>query len=256
VNAAQSSADPAGETLSARQRRELKVYLLAGTAALEFMLASAALLYAFVNGHTGPDGRFVFAFPVTAFAAAALLVPALLLLFVHLADVGLFRKGRPGSAPGTEGERAGGQAAAAWEALLPERLARLFRILRGVPAVALLVGIILLGAALLTLDGVLGALGRLAAIFAPHAELLLVCLSAAACFAVAGVLLLRYRTRRMREEYAFRREVLEKTGVIIVEKGSRALPPDVIGVTPQILPAAEPDRPALPPAPGDERPGA
>jgi hypothetical protein len=251
--------DSSGETLSARQRGELKLYLLAGAAALEFMLASGALLYAFVNGYTGPDGRFVFAFPVTAFTAAALLVPALLLLFVHLAGVGLFREGKRGSAPGTEAsdtfraeeESAGGQDAAAWEALLPERPARLFRILRGVPAVALLVGIILLGAALLTLDSVLGALGRVASVFAPHAEMLLICLSILVCFAVAGVLLLRYRTRKMREEYAFRREVLEKTGVIIVEKGSRALPPDGMEYVQQVLPAVELDRPALPPAPED-----
>jgi hypothetical protein len=254
--------NPAGETLTARQRRELKLYLLVGAAALEFMLASGALLYAFVNGYTGPDGRFVFAFPVMAFAAAALLVPALLLLFVHLADVGLFRERKRRSAPGAdasgtlraEEENAGGQAAAdaeAWETLLPERPARLFRILRSVPAVALLVGIILLGAALLTLDSVLGALGRVASVFAPHAEMLVICLSAATCFVAAGVLLLRYRTRKMREEYAFRREVLEKTGVIIVEKGSRALPPDGMEYTARVLPAVEPDRPALPPAPGD-----
>jgi hypothetical protein len=258
--------DPAGETLTTRQRRELKLYLLAGAAALEFMLASGALLYAFVNGYTGPDGRFVFAFPLMAFAAAALLVPALLLLFVHLADIGLFRERKRGSAPdadasGTlraEGGSAGGQDAAnaeAWEALLPERPARLFRILRGVPAVALLVGIILLSAALLTLDSVLGALGRVASVFTPHAEMLVVCLSAAACFVAAGVLLLRYRTRKMREEYAFRREVLEKTGVIIVEKGSRALPPDGMEYTARVLPAVELDRPALPPAPGNNEAG-
>jgi hypothetical protein len=255
-------ADPAGETQAARQRRELILYLLAGAAALEFMSASGALLYAFVNGYTGPDGRFVFSFPLIPFSAAALLIPALLLLFVHLADVGLFRERNRASATATDsagtlragGEGAGGQAAAdaeAWEALLPERPARLFRILRGVPAVALLVGIILLGAALLTLDSVLDALGRLASVFAPHAEMLLVCLSVLVCFAVAGVLLLRYRTRKMQEEYAFRREVLEKTGVIIVEKGSRALPPGGIEVVPQILPALESERPALPPAPED-----
>jgi hypothetical protein len=257
-------ADPAGETPAARRRRELILYLLAGAAALEFMLASGALLYAFVNGYTGPDGRFVFSFPLLPFSAAALLVPALLLLFVHLADVGLFRGRNRASATAADAagtlragrESAGGQAAPdaeAWEELLPERPARLFRILRGVPAVALLVGIILLGAALLTLDSVLGALGQLASVFAPHAEMLLVCLSILACFAVAGVLLLRYRTRKMREEYAFRREVLEKTGVIIVEKGSRALPPGGIEVVPQILPAVESERPALPPAPEDKQ---
>jgi hypothetical protein len=57
----------------------------------------------------------------------------------------------------------------------------------------------------------------------------------------------------MREEYAFRREVLEKTGVIIVEKGSRALPAIDVEYVPRILPAGEPDRPALPPAPEDKR---
>jgi hypothetical protein len=239
--------DPAGETPDARRRRELKLYLLAGAAALEFMLASAALLYAFVNGYTGPDGRFIFSFPLPTFAAAALLIPALLLLLTHLADVGLFREHDRISA--SSADSAGSLGAETWDALLPERTAKFFRILRGVPAVALLVGIILLGAALLTLDGVLGALGRVASIFAPHAEMLLICLSVLVCFAVTGVLLVRYRTRKMQEEYAFRREVLEKTGVIIVERGSRALPPDGMEIVPRILPAVEDDRPALPPAP-------
>jgi hypothetical protein len=231
-----------GERLSARQRRELRVYLLACIAALEFLLASGAVFYAFVNGYTGPDGRFVFSFPLLAFAASGLGIPALLLLFVHFADVGLFR---PAGSVGTADGKA-------WHELLPERPAKLYRILRGLPTVALLAGTVILGAALLTLDSVLSALGRLASALTPHIGTLLICLSVLTGLIAAGVLLLRYRTRKMLAEYEYRRDVLEKTGIIIVEKDSRALPWAGMDVEARVLTAAEGGLPALPAAENKE----
>jgi membrane protein implicated in regulation of membrane protease activity len=244
------AAEPTDETPTARRRRELKLYLLAGTAALEFMAVSGAILYAFVNGRAGPDGRFVPAFPLLAFAAAALLIPALLLLCAHLADAGLFRP--PAESAGQDAENSDER----YERL-PGRAAKLIRILRGIPAVGLLVGIILLAAAMLTLDSVLTALGRAASIFAPHAGMLLICLSVLAGLVAAGILLLRYHTRKMLAEYEYRREVLEKTGMIIVEKGARALPPGDMEIIPRVLPAvidADEQPPALPEADGEKLP--
>ncbi len=216
--------------LSEKQRRELWLYLAVSICAVELLLTVAALLFGFMGGDGKP------AFPWLAWGVGVVLAPALLLLAVHFADVGLFR-----AAPDD----------AEWQQHLPERLQRFYRIVKGAPTMAVLLGIVILGAALLTLDEVLNALARFGSVLVPYIPHLVVGVAVVILAVVGAGVWLAYRTRRLREEYDFRREVLERTGVIIVDKGSTVLPgpgtPD--GGLPKTLEAGDVfEAKALPPS--------
>ncbi len=189
--------------LSEKQRRELWLYVGVSICAVELLLTVAALLFGFMAKSGGP------AFPWIAWGVGMVLGPALLLLAVHLANVGLFRP-----APDD----------AEWQRHLPERLQRFYRIIKGAPTVVVLLVVVVLGVALLTLDEALGALSRFGAALAPYIPHLVIGTAAVLLAAIGAGVWLTYRTRRLREEYAFRREVLERTGIVIVDKGSTALP--------------------------------
>ena len=220
--------------LSEKQRRELWLYLAVSIFAVELLITVAALFFGFMA--TTGDGRM--AFPWLAWGAGMVLAPALLLLAVHFADVGLFA-------------RSHGDADAEWQKHLPERLQRFYRIVKGAPTVVVLLGIVIAGAALLTLDEALNALSRFGSVLVPYIPHLVVGTAVVILFFIAAGVWLSYRTRRLQEEYAFRRDVLERTGVIIVDKGSTALP-GAQGQEPQVLEAGEIfEAKALPPAPED-----
>jgi membrane protein implicated in regulation of membrane protease activity len=126
-----------------------------------------------------------------------------------------------------------------WQNLLPGRLKKAYRIIKAAPLVVLLAGVIALGAALLTLDGFLSAIGRFADILIPHTRSIIICAAVSIAVLVLGVLLLNYRTRKLIAEYEYRREVLEKTGIIIIDKGTRALSADPSGDVPYVLVSGE-----------------
>jgi hypothetical protein len=190
-----------------RKRREMLLYLGISIAAVELFIFVGGLCYGFIaSWGRGPAGL---SFPWLLWASLAVIAPAVILLAVHQADVGLFRAREDES-----GE---------WQQRLPERMRRLYRILKGAPVVVVLTGLIVLGAALLTLDGALSAIASAASVLTPYIPHLVGGAAFVLGVAVAAAVWLNYRTRRLYEEYAFRREVLEKTGVIIVDKGSSPL---------------------------------
>jgi len=221
--------------LSEKQRRELWTYIGVCIVAVELLIAGGALLFAFMgaSGGGGTVSRAV-SFPWVTWAAVALLTPAFILLAVHLADVGLFRA--PGSAASEQ----------EWQKHLPERLQKIYRIIKGAPVLVILLGVILFGVGVLTLDGAFSALQRLGAALAPHMPYIVGGISLVLCAIIIAVVWLHYRTRRLIAEYEFRREVLEKTGVIIVDKGSTPLPPGGVGDVPYALVAGEEETKALP----------
>lgn len=202
---------PPPSALSEKQRRELWVYMAVSIVAVELLVGVGAVLYGFISIEPGTaDG---FAFPWMSWGAVAVMAPTLILLLAHSADVGLFR------APG------GAQAEKDWQRMLPERLQKLYRIFKGAPVVVVLVGLVALGAAVLTLDGALSAVGRFGSSLLPYLPWIIGGVCGVAGVIVLAVTWLHFRTRRLIAEYEFRREVLEKTGVVIVDKGSVALPP-------------------------------
>lgn len=212
-------------SLSEKQRRELWIYIAVSIVAVELLVAVGGVLYGFMM--PGADGRHGFSFPWLSWGAVAILAPTLILLLVHFADVGLFRP--PGGAASEQ----------EWQKHLPERLQRFYRIIKGAPVVVVLIGIVLLGAALLTLDGALSALMSLGTVLVPYIPHIVAALVVLAAVIIAASAWLSYSSRRLMAEYEFRREVLEKTGVIIVDKGSTPLPPGGAGDMPYAIASSE-----------------
>jgi hypothetical protein len=219
-------ADQPPPALSEKQRRELWLYIAVAIASVELLAGVMAVVYGFMQSSSA-TGQRGFAFPLLYWAATALLLPALILLLVHFADVGLFKT------------RAGKNSDEEWQRHLPDRMQRLYRIIKGAPAAVILLGIVALGAGLMTIDGALGLILEFAAALKPHIPHIIAALTAAFSIIVLAVALLHYRTRKLIAEYQFRREVLEKTGIIIVDKDSVALPPGGIGDVPYRLVGAE-----------------
>ena len=220
---------PSRPVLSEKQRAELWMYIAVSIVAVDLLVAVGAVIYGFMS--TGVvAGQRVFAFPWLSWGAVSVVAPALILLLVHFADVGLFR-------PPTAGQESEQE----WQQHLPQRLQRLYRIVKGAPAAVILLSIVALGAALMTIDGALGLVVDFASALKPHIPYIAGALAAMLTVIALAVIWLNYRTRRLVAEYQFRREVLEKTGVIIVDKGSTALPPGGIGDVPYVLVSGEED---------------
>jgi hypothetical protein len=102
---------------------------------------------------------------------------------------------------------------------VPQRLQRFYAIIRNAPTVVVLVGILLLGAGIIFVDGALSALTQLGGklmeytpwIAGSTAAFLAVCYVAHRWFV--------FSQRRMEQEYAYRHEVLQRTGIVLVDQG-------------------------------------
>ena len=216
-----------------RQSKDMVLYLSMAIIFVELLITLVALCYGIVTASpSASGGPPQFNFPWVAYFIALGVAPAVLLLMVHLAGVGLFRSLR-----GHEDDDA-------WQEKLPDRIRRVYALIQGAPVVVLLLGVILLGALLFFVDGALGILMRMAQTIEQYLPWIIGGIAGIACVSVAARYWFGYRSKRIAEEYAFRREVLEKTGVIIVDKGSMPLPPG--DTRHYALPAAEEE--ALPPA--------
>lgn len=197
-----------------RRHGDLLFYLSVAIFFLELVVAAVAFFYGVIHAEPGVGGGPPrFQFPWLAYALAAVLTPAALLLIVHLAGVGLFRSLR------------GGESDEAWREQLPERLRKAYAIIQGAPTAVLLLGVLLLGVALFYFDGAVTALMRLARAAEQHLPWIVGGVAVTLCVGYTARIWFNYRTRRMEAEYRFRREVLERTGVIIVDQGCVRLPP-------------------------------
>ncbi|MDR0239378.1 MAG: hypothetical protein LBI88_03990 [Deltaproteobacteria bacterium] len=216
-----------------RQSKDLVSYLSMAIIFVELLITLGALCYGIVTASpSAGGGPPQFNFPWIAYFIALAVAPAVLLLMVHLAGVGLFRSLR------------GHEDDAAWQEKLPDRIRRVYALIQGAPVVVLLLGVILLGALIFFMDGALGILMRMAQTIEQYLPWIIGGIAGIACVGVTAKYWFGYRSKKIAEEYAFRREVLEKTGVIIVDKGSMPLPPG--DNRHYALPAAEEQ--ALPPA--------
>ena len=216
------------------RRQELWLYVSVAIVAVELLVTVVALCYGIITAPPQTGDGFHLAFPWLSWIAAMVIAPALIIVAVHLAAGGLVGSG----------ERSA-EEDAAWQAHLPERIQRLYRIMKGAPAIVLLLALILGGVTLATIDGALKALSQAAGALLPYLPYFIggfVLLAGAVTGAMAWF---RYKNNRLQAEYAFRREVFERSGVIMVDTGSVALPPAGGGplaleggaASPQALPA-------------------
>lgn len=201
-----------------KQHKDLLFYLSIGIVFLELIVGGVAFFYGVIHAKPAQNGLPPqFQFPWLVYSITAVVAPAVLLLIVHLAGVGLFRSLRD-----TREEDE------AWRQDLPERLRKVYAIVQGAPTMLLLVGVIGLGAALFYIDGAMTALFRLGSTVEVYLPWIIGAVAGGWCLAYVARVWLNYRTKKLEAEYAFRREVLERTGVIIVDRGSVQLPPSLL----------------------------
>ncbi len=217
-----------------KEYSDIVFYLFIAIFLLELVVAGVAFFYGIIHAVPDPNGGAPrFQFPWLAYVLAAVLAPAGLLLILHLSgvDVFSFRRGRDDEA---------------WQAELPTRLRKAYIIIKNAPTIVLLVGVLLLGAALVYVDGALNALFQLSDSIGQYLPWIIGGIVVVWCVTYMGRVWFAYRSKRVEEEYAFRREIFERTGQILVDRGTMQLPPQeqniaIEAATVEALPVAEPD---------------
>ena len=222
------------------QNREIVVYYLIAVAFLELIVGAVAFFYGVVHAEPmGPDGVRMASFPWVGWLIAAILSPVGLLLILHLSGQYFSRSLNATSADGMAGGADAGEE-------VPERVQRLYAIVKHAPTVVVLLGLIALGGALFFLDSAMDVLISMGRGILPYLPWILGSLTVflIVCYIVRQIFVARHN--RMQQEYAYRLKVLEKTGIIIASKGSEPLKLEDGRIVP-----IESGRPqaALPPSP-------
>ena len=202
--------------------KDALIYLMVAIFFVELVVGGVSFFYGVMHAAPEvPGGPPLARFPWLGWAVAAVLAPVGLMLIVHLSGTWVSRYlGRE------DNMRAEAQAGAqsADDEQVPERLRRFYAIIRNAPTVVLLLGIMLLGAGLFFVDGAFSALVRLGGALTDYIPWIAGSLAAmiAVCYLVHRWFM--YRHHRMQQEYEYRREVLERTGIVLVDKGCIPLP--------------------------------
>lgn len=190
-------------------------YLFIALFFIELIVGGIAFFYGIIHARPEiPGGPPIARFPWLVWALSAVLAPVAFLLIVHLTGslISSTIKQDPSDSPDSlEKEE------------LPEGMRRFYAAVRHAPAVVVLLAILLLGTSLFFVDGALTAVKHLLVNLVPYIPWLAVSFAAllAICFVTHAILV--YRQRKMENEYAWRREVLEKTGMVITDNSTRTL---------------------------------
>ncbi len=197
-----------------KSRRELWMYLGVGILSIDLLVTVACVCYAFITASPNAQGVRSISFPLLQWVAGIITLPALLVAAIHFTGVGLFTQ-----------SKANKQAEEQWEDQLPKRLQKVYLFLKGAPVFVIILTFILIGGTLATIDGALTALSNVTATFVPYLPYILGAFALIVCCFFIVSAWLKHSAHKLQEEYAFRREVFERSGIIIVEKNSVALPP-------------------------------
>lgn len=205
----------------AGEHQDALFYLLIAIFFIELIVGGVAFFYGII--HATPEtagGPPMARFPWLAWGIAAILSPVALLLIVHIAGTWVSR-----TLTREEGNKADSRPD---EKDLPDGMRRFYASVRHAPTLVVLLAILLLGIALFFVEGAFTSLASLGHALLPYLPWL--CCSIAALLAICflGHAFMVYRQRKMENEYAWRREVLEKTGLVLVDKNSLALPQDSV----------------------------
>ncbi len=200
--------------LQSQEYSDMVLYLFIAIFILELIVGGIAFFYGIINAIPDPNGGAPrFQFPWLAYGLAAILAPTGILLILHLSGVNVFNK-----------QKLDGENDEAFEQQLPERLRKAYIIIKNAPTVVLLLGILLLGVGLVYVDGALNAIYKLSQDAGQFLPWIISAIVIVTCVTFMGRTWLAYRSKRLEEEYAFRREIFERTGEIIVDRGAMRLP--------------------------------
>lgn len=191
-----------GRRFSEKEQKSLFLYLVIGIVLAELAVTVGAIVISITHAEPSATGVPRFRFPWLGYLVAVVMVPALAMLLVNLVSLGFSRDARGGEAD-LEG--------------VPQRLQTFYALVRGAPTVILFAGFVLMGAAIYYLDGVMALLLKLGEHF--HLVAIWIVGGFAAAWTVSYIVRawMHYKTRQMEAEYAFRHEVLERTGMVILD---------------------------------------
>lgn len=202
-----------GHLLDEKEQKNLLFYVAIGIVLVELAITVVAIAYAISTGEQTPGGMIRFRFPWMAYLVSVVVVPALIMLIVHMIGMSFSRNLHGDTTPEPEVDER-----------VPEKLRALYSLIRGAPTVILLIGLVGVGLVLYYVDGVVSMLLRIGNSVETIAPWVTGGLVVAWCVGYVGRMWFLYRTRRMEEEYAYRRDVLERTGLIILDSGRPMLP--------------------------------
>lgn len=214
------------------EHQDALFYLLIAIFILELAIGGIAFFYGII--HAVPEyegGPPVARFPMLAWAAAAILTPVALLLIVHL--TGSWLSGY------LKGENLQNKKADISDADIPKSLKRFYASVQHAPVIVLFMAILFLGGALFFVDGAFSALTKFGNALVPYIPWIVISFSAllAFCFLIHAIMV--YRQRKMENEYIWKREVLEKTGLVLIDKQNTALAGENIQGEPRALPVLD-----------------
>lgn len=237
-----------GSMLNEKEQKNLLFYLSIGIIIVEFAVTVGALIYGIANAHQQPNGMMRFSFPWAGYLVSVVVAPVVVMLLVNLIGMGFYRAVHGEPVLDEEQMKE-----------MPQRMRSFFSLVRGAPTIVLLGGVLVLGAVLYYLDGVMTFLLKLGDSVETIAIWGTVGLVVAWCVSYLARAWFMYKTRHLEEEFAFRREVFEKTGMVILDQkamlsselprkhGVRELPAGSV----EVLPAGDgvPSAPSAPSAP-------
>ncbi len=182
---------------------------------VDFFITVAAVCYGIIVTPPREAGAIHMAFPWMGWMAAMLAAPALL---IGLARVIAARSGQ--EAPGAAGRDE------AWARQLPAKALRLYRFANDAPLFVICLALLLLGATLIAVDSAFSLVSGIALALVPYLPWFIAALTVLGVAITGFAAYFRYRNNKLAAEYAFRREVLHTTGIVLVDpKDSVLLPP-------------------------------
>ena len=190
-----------GDQFSSKEQKTLFLYMVIGIVLVELAVTVGAVIYSITNAQPSPTGGAPrFRFPWIGYTVAVILVPVLAMLLINLVKLGFSR-----DTHGASMEH------------VPQRMQTFFALVRGAPTIILFAGFVLMAAAIYYLDGVMELLLKLGEHF--HVVAIWIVGGFAFAWTVSYVVraYLRYKAKQMEAEYAFRHEVLERTGMVILD---------------------------------------
>lgn len=185
-----------------------------------FFITIAALCYGIIVTPKASPGVIPrIAFPWMGWFAAMLISPAVILGFAQY----LAGKNKQEGAPDDASEDAKEKA---WAGQLTGRTQEAYRFIKDAPLFMVCFALIVLGATLLVIDGAFALVKGVVLALVPYAPFFIGGVTAFAIAIAALMAWFRHANTKLAAEYAFRREVLEKTGVILLDnQGKAILPP-------------------------------
>ncbi len=221
-----------GKHFSEKEQKTLFLYLVIGIVLMELAVTVGAIIISITNAQPSAGGGVPhFQFPWLGYLVAVVMVPVLAMLLVNLVSLGFSRGAQDGEEANLEG--------------VPQRMQTFYALVRGAPTVILFAGFVLMCAAIYYLDGVMSLLLKLGENF--HMVAIWIVGGFAAAWTISYIVRawMHYKTKQMEAEYAFRNQVLERTGMVILD--TKHAPTTELRMLPTV-PGGQPGGNALPPA--------